>query len=166
MDDDNPITPYLVSRFYRAPEISLGLPYDYAIDVWAAGCCIYEMYTGKICFPGQTNNEMLKLHMQVKGMFSRKMLRRGKFWLNHFDENTFAFLESVPEGPTNQGYVRQVAITRPTRDLHADLMKIPHDPKEVSAIEGLADLLEQIFTLNPQKRITCEQALRHPFLTA
>ena len=75
MDEENPITPYLVSRFYRAPEISeyrsllprkalslmhnlptsspffsfaaLGLPYDYAIDVWAAGCCICEMYTGE-----------------------------------------------------------------------------------------------------------------------
>jgi serine/threonine-protein kinase PRP4 len=31
---DNDITPYLVSRFYRAPEIILGLPYDYAIDIW------------------------------------------------------------------------------------------------------------------------------------
>jgi len=40
--------------------------------------------------------------MQVKGMFSRKMLRRGKFWTNHFEENSFAFLESVEEGATNQ----------------------------------------------------------------
>uniref|UniRef100_A0A093VUJ9 Serine/threonine-protein kinase prp4 n=1 Tax=Talaromyces marneffei PM1 TaxID=1077442 RepID=A0A093VUJ9_TALMA len=31
---DNEITPYLVSRFYRAPEIILGVPYDYAIDIW------------------------------------------------------------------------------------------------------------------------------------
>jgi serine/threonine protein kinase len=31
---DNDITPYLVSRYYRAPEIILGLPYDYGIDIW------------------------------------------------------------------------------------------------------------------------------------
>lgn len=40
---DNDITPYLVSRFYRAPEIILGLPYDYGIDMWSAGCTIYEL---------------------------------------------------------------------------------------------------------------------------
>jgi len=62
--------------------------------------------------------------------------------------------------------VRQVPIHRPTRDLHAELLKIPHDAKEVQSIEDLADLLEQCFTLNPQKRVTCEQALRHPFLIA
>jgi serine/threonine-protein kinase PRP4 len=39
---DNEITPYLVSRFYRAPEIILGLSYDYGIDMWSAGCTIYE----------------------------------------------------------------------------------------------------------------------------
>lgn len=39
---DNEITPYLVSRFYRAPEIILGLTYDYGIDIWSAGCTIYE----------------------------------------------------------------------------------------------------------------------------
>ncbi|XP_038118212.1 serine/threonine-protein kinase PRP4 homolog isoform X2 [Culex quinquefasciatus] len=40
---DNDITPYLVSRFYRAPEIILGLSYDYGIDMWSAGCTIYEL---------------------------------------------------------------------------------------------------------------------------
>lgn len=31
---------------FSFPSLALGLPYDYAIDVWAAGCCFYEMYTG------------------------------------------------------------------------------------------------------------------------
>ena len=35
---ENEITPYLVSRFYRAPEIILGLPYDHAIDMWSVAC--------------------------------------------------------------------------------------------------------------------------------
>lgn len=39
---DNEITPYLVSRFYRAPEIILGLTYDHGIDMWSSGCSIYE----------------------------------------------------------------------------------------------------------------------------
>lgn len=64
---DNEITPYLVSRFYRSPEVILGLPYDHPMDMWSVGCVLYELYTGQILFPGRTNNEMLKLMMDVKG---------------------------------------------------------------------------------------------------
>lgn len=41
---------YMQSRYYRAPEIILGCPYDFAIDVWSAACTIYEIYTGNILF--------------------------------------------------------------------------------------------------------------------
>lgn len=64
---DNEITPYLCSRFYRAPEVILGLPYDHPMDMWSIGCVVYELLTGRILFPGKTNNEMLKLMMDVKG---------------------------------------------------------------------------------------------------
>jgi len=46
-------TPYLVSRFYRAPEIVLGLKYDSAIDTWALGTCLFELFAGKVMFPGE-----------------------------------------------------------------------------------------------------------------
>lgn len=45
---------------------------------------------------------MLKLHMQVKGMFSRKMLRKGKFWTTHFDEQSYVFLDGVHSDPTRE----------------------------------------------------------------
>lgn len=41
--------------------VVLGLPYDYGVDLWSIGVTIYELYTGKIMFPGKSNNEMLKL---------------------------------------------------------------------------------------------------------
>ncbi|XP_042000104.1 serine/threonine-protein kinase prpf4B-like isoform X2 [Salvia splendens] len=72
----NEITPYLVSRFYRAPEIILGLSYDLPMDIWSVGCCLFELYTGKVLFPGATNNDMLRLHMELKGPFPKKMLRK------------------------------------------------------------------------------------------
>ena len=83
---ENDITPYLVSRFYRAPEIILGLSYDPALDMWSVACTLYEMSTGQILFPGRSNNHMLRLIMDVKGKFPNKMLRRGQFMSNHFDE--------------------------------------------------------------------------------
>eukprot|EP00250_Pteridium_aquilinum_P018791 c24207_g1_i1 orf=209-3775(+) len=75
---ENEITPYLVSRFYRAPEIILGLPYDHPLDMWSVGCCLYEFFTGKVLFPGPTNNDMLRLHMELKGPFPKKMLKKVK----------------------------------------------------------------------------------------
>uniref|UniRef100_A0A7M4DX82 Serine/threonine-protein kinase PRP4 homolog n=1 Tax=Crocodylus porosus TaxID=8502 RepID=A0A7M4DX82_CROPO len=71
---DNDITPYLVSRFYRAPEIIIGKIYDYGIDMWSVGCTLYELYTGKILFPGKTNNHMLKLAMDLKGKMPNKQV--------------------------------------------------------------------------------------------
>lgn len=85
--NENEITPYLVSRFYRAPEIILGMTYDYGIDMWSAACTIYELYTGKIMFSGKSNNQMLKFFMDVKGKFPNKVIRKGAFKDQHFDGN-------------------------------------------------------------------------------
>ena len=102
---ENDITPYLVSRFYRPPEIScvnlfprlsykliislflvLGAPYDPSLDIWSIGCTLYELYTGKILFPGRSNNHMLLLMMEVKGRFNSKMIKKAKFGDVYFDE--------------------------------------------------------------------------------
>jgi dual specificity tyrosine-phosphorylation-regulated kinase 1 len=43
---------YIQSRFYRSPEVILGLPYDLAIDMWSLGCILVEMHTGEPLFAG------------------------------------------------------------------------------------------------------------------
>ncbi|KAK1472611.1 hypothetical protein CCUS01_17310 [Colletotrichum cuscutae] len=82
----NEITPYLVSRFYRAPEIILGMPYDYSIDMWSIGATLYELYTGKILFAGDSNNQMLKAIMEIRGKITPKLYKRGQLSAMHFDE--------------------------------------------------------------------------------
>lgn len=104
---DNEITPYLVSRFYRAPEIILGMPYDFAIDVWSVGCTLYELYTGKILFTGRTNNQMLRSIMECRGKFTTKMLKRSQFAHIHFDE--MADFRSVEQDKLT-GKVRQASL--------------------------------------------------------
>lgn len=54
----------------------LGLSYDHPMDIWSVGCCLFELYAGKVLFPGATNNDMLRLHMELKGPFPKKMLRK------------------------------------------------------------------------------------------
>ena len=65
----------------------IGRPYDAGIDLWSVGATIAELYIGKILFPGKTNNEMLKLMMELKGKMSNKLLRKAKFREQHFDDN-------------------------------------------------------------------------------
>lgn len=43
---------YIQSRFYRSPEVMLGLPYSVAIDMWSLGCILVEMHTGEPLFSG------------------------------------------------------------------------------------------------------------------
>lgn len=43
---------YIQSRFYRSPEVLLGIPYDLAIDMWSLGCILVEMHTGEPLFSG------------------------------------------------------------------------------------------------------------------
>ena len=44
---------YIQSRFYRSPEVLLGIAYDLAIDVWSLGCILVEMHTGEPLFSGK-----------------------------------------------------------------------------------------------------------------
>jgi serine/threonine-protein kinase PRP4 len=69
--DEAMITPYLVSRFYRAPEIILGLPPTHAIDLWSLAVTAGELFWGKVLLQGKTNNDMLYVMMQT--MVSTKM---------------------------------------------------------------------------------------------
>jgi dual specificity tyrosine-phosphorylation-regulated kinase 2/3/4 len=58
---------YIQSRFYRAPEIMLGIPYTTKIDIWSAGCILAELYTGRPLFPGETEAEQFCRIMEVLG---------------------------------------------------------------------------------------------------
>jgi serine/threonine-protein kinase PRP4 len=80
-----------VSYTYHSLRLSLsllvlGLNYDTAIDIWSIGCTLYELYTGKILFPGRSNNQMLLLQMELKGKFSHRMIKKAAFGEMHFDE--------------------------------------------------------------------------------
>lgn len=163
---DNEITPYLVSRFYRAPEIILGIPYDFAIDVWSIGCTLFELYTGKILFTGRNNNQMLKSIMECRGKYPPKLLRRGSLAHMHFDE-MLNFHSAEEDKLTGRPVTRIVDFKKPTRDLKSRLMgkgtrgMSDADAKDLTLF---VDFLDKCLTLNPEKRCTPAEALKHPFL--
>ncbi|KAH0459856.1 hypothetical protein IEQ34_010519 [Dendrobium chrysotoxum] len=157
----NDITPYLVSRFYRAPEIILGLPYDHPLDIWSVGCCLFELYTGKVLFPGPSNNDMLRLHMELKGPFPKKMLRKGAFIDQHFDQDLN--FHATEDDPVTKKTVKRLLLNIKPKDIGTLISGSPgEDPK---MLVNFKDLLERVFALDPEKRMTVSQALSHPFIT-
>ncbi|KAI0983076.1 hypothetical protein GJ496_002168 [Pomphorhynchus laevis] len=139
--NDADITPYLVSRFYRAPEIILGMSYDFAIDLWSVGVTMFECYSGKIMFPGKSNNEMLKIMMEYRGKFPNRLIRR---------------VDKV----TNREKVSVLSIVNPKKDLLTALLgnshHLPED--EMKRVIQLKDFLDKILALDPQRRISVNQA--------
>nr|CAD7439012.1 unnamed protein product [Timema bartmani] len=159
---ENEITPYLVSRFYRAPEISI--PYDFGIDMWSAGCTIYELYTGKIMFAGKTNNQMLKFFMDLKGKMPNKIIRKGTFKEQHFDGNC-NFLYHEVDKVTEREKVVVMSTLNPSRDLLAELVGNQNLPEDQSRkVHQLKDLLERILMLDSSKRVAINHALTHSFI--
>jgi len=164
---ENATAPYLVSRFYRAPEVILGIDYDYGIDMWSTGCTLFELYTGKILFTGRNNNNMLKSVMECRGKFPHKLLRKGSLTYEYFDD-LLNFRAQEQDKATGRIVTKMIDIkARPVRDLKSRL--IPKDKKmneqDRKELESFVDLLDKCLDLRPDKRITPADALKHSFIT-
>lgn len=68
---------YVQSRYYRAPETVLGIPYDHQIDMWSVGCILYEMAVGSVLFPGQDENEMIEYWIITIDAIPQNMLEES-----------------------------------------------------------------------------------------
>ena len=62
------MTPYVVTRYYRAPEVILGMGYSENVDVWSIGCILGEMIRGSVMFPG-TDRILFKLKCRVAYLY-------------------------------------------------------------------------------------------------
>ncbi|EDQ89892.1 uncharacterized protein MONBRDRAFT_20788 [Monosiga brevicollis MX1] len=164
LTDEVEITPFLVSRFYRAPEIMMGHKYSHPLDMWALACTLFEAYSGRILFQGSTNNEMLKLIFELKGKPSHKWIGKGAFKDEHFTADYQFKFEEVDK-VTKKEKVTLLPLTKPTRDLKSLLLR-NHTLSEDEArhFESFANLLDRMLIVDPDKRITVKDALRHPFI--
>jgi dual specificity tyrosine-phosphorylation-regulated kinase 1 len=67
---------YVQSRFYRAAEVILGLPYGCPADVWSLGCIMVELHSGKPLFSGKDEREQLRKITEALGEVPREMVER------------------------------------------------------------------------------------------
>lgn len=68
---------YIQSRFYRSPEVLVGLPYDSAIDMWSLGCVAAELFLGLPILPGVHEHDQLGRILEMIGDLPEWMLERG-----------------------------------------------------------------------------------------
>jgi serine/threonine-protein kinase PRP4 len=161
-------TDQLASRFYRAPEIILGYTPSPRIDVWAAGCCLFELYSGTLPFMGDDNNGMLFQFMQVLGRFPKKVLTRSRHVARHFDvDGGYNFACNEQDG----AFVKTSAFGK--RSLSSELLP-PKDRKKmlsnpqlrthVQKVDDLTDLLlNHLFVMDAERRSGSKAALKHGF---
>lgn len=135
--------------------------------MWSMGCTIYELATGKILFPGRTNNHMLLLMQRLRGKPHAKQLKKCQFASQHF-EDYHTFLSTEFDTNTGESIVKRVNTTHPTEDMRAKLL--PGDmakrirPDELKQTMQLIDLLNRMLEMDPAKRITPLDALQHAFV--
>lgn len=96
-----PRSEYVSTRWYRSPECLLTSGYyGPKMDIWALGCCFYEMLTLDALFPGE--NELDQLHKihEILGSPTQQMLHRFKNLNLHVEfpkKNPVCFYKLVPK---------------------------------------------------------------------
>ena len=135
-DENILLTEYVVTRYYRAPEVMLSSHhYSKKIDVWSVGCAFAELLSKKFLFPGENYIAQIKLIIEVLGTQDVNDLN---FISNTSAKNFVMQYQGIPK----------------------------KDFKKILKCENLnaVDLVEKMLVFNPEKRYSIEQCLNHPYL--
>lgn len=132
------MTEYVVTRWYRAPELLLNCSeYTAAIDVWSVGCILGEIMTKEPLFPGRDYVHQLRLITELLGSPDDASLGFLR------SDNARRYVKQLPNYPKQQFSARFPSMS----------------PLAV-------DLLEKMLVFDPTKRITVVEALCHPYLSS
>uniref|UniRef100_A0A3Q1H7G8 mitogen-activated protein kinase n=1 Tax=Anabas testudineus TaxID=64144 RepID=A0A3Q1H7G8_ANATE len=133
---ESEMTGYVVTRWYRAPEIIFNwMHYSQTVDVWSAACILAEMITGQVLFPGHDSIDQLKKILNMTGTPNPSLVQKMQ------SKDAQVYVQGLP--PQKKKNFREVF---PSMDKNA------------------VNLLEGMLLLDPEKRLTAKQGLSHPFL--
>jgi len=143
----NRFTPYVVTRWYRAPEVILGWDNQERIDIWSLGCIFAEFFRGMPLFPGNDQIQQWELIVKALGLPTEDFL-------------------STLEMPVRRFVCRNI---EPAVGLNSILKPIyfPPDSDDCPNLtqENAKDLISKMLVIDPRKRITLDEALKHPYIS-
>ncbi|MBN3319080.1 HIPK4 kinase, partial [Atractosteus spatula] len=166
--------PYIQSRFYRSPEVLLGLPFCEKVDMWSLGCVTAELLLGWPLYPGDSEFEQVRLICRTQGLPRAHLLDTASKAHLFFQRGRSCRgavqwqLKPDPQGPPEQSRpplasLDQLASVHPPEDAPEFL---PEDvAAEASDRRSLVELLKRMLTLDSHQRINPRAALRHPFVS-
>ena len=138
---------YVQSRFYRAPEVILRIPYSEKVDIWSLGRILAELYTGEPLFPGNNEQEQLELIMEICGIPSSSVIDRSRKKDHYFDVDYSPFL---------------------IEDEELGILRIPESRKLEDVVqcqdENFLDFIRMCLELDPELRFSASQAFQHPWI--
>eukprot|EP00928_Gymnodinium_smaydae_P011411 TRINITY_DN14214_c0_g1_i1.p1 TRINITY_DN14214_c0_g1~~TRINITY_DN14214_c0_g1_i1.p1 ORF type:complete len:1305 (-),score=298.96 TRINITY_DN14214_c0_g1_i1:107-4021(-) len=156
---DDHLSSYVQSRSYRAPEVMLGLPYDQKIDVWSLGCIVAELWTGYVLFQNDCVQSLLARILGIVGPFPEHMLTKGKLVPKFFTQDYRLYREIEEQIPARPGEI-------PERRFLVYLPKVSSLRQRMRTTdEVFLAFLESVLTLDPARRPSSAELLRHPWLT-
>lgn len=145
--DTEKVYTYIQSRFYRSPEVILGMEYGMPIDMWSTGCILAELYTGYPIFPGENEQEQLACIMEVFGPPEKHLIERSSRKKVFFDS-----LGKPRVTVSSKGKRR-----RPSSKTLQQAIKCDD--------EAFLDFLAKCLRWDPDRRLKPEEAMAHDFVT-
>uniref|UniRef100_A0A673WUR1 Stress-activated protein kinase JNK n=2 Tax=Salmo trutta TaxID=8032 RepID=A0A673WUR1_SALTR len=140
------MTPYVVTRYYRAPEVILGMGYQANVDVWSVGCIVAEMVRGSVLFPGSDHIDQWNKVIEQLGTPPQEFLMKLNQSVRTYVENR----------PRYAGYSFD--------KLFPDVL-FPADSEHNKLKASQArDLLSRMLVIDSSKRISVDEALKHPYI--
>jgi len=154
---------YVQSRFYRAPEVLMGLAYSYPVDMWSLACVLVEMHTGVPLFRGANDADQLVRIAEYFGPPPASMIRASTQAQTLFarapDGPTYTFLPSIEHQMTPKNLVDLLGA-----EIGGPNGSRLHDPGHSPAdYAKFIDVIQRMLEYDPAKRITPHEALMHPF---
>ncbi|XP_055787257.1 homeodomain-interacting protein kinase 1-like isoform X5 [Salvelinus fontinalis] len=169
---------YLQSRYYRAPEIILGLPFCEAIDMWSLGCVMAELFLGWPLYPGASEYGQIRYISQTQGLPAEYLLSAGtktSRFFNRGPDSSYPLwrLKTPSEHEAELG-IKSKEARKYIFNCLDDMMQVRVNMTSLVGTDVLAeksdrrefiDLLKKMLTLDADKRITPMKTLNHPFVT-
>ncbi|XP_040279851.1 homeodomain-interacting protein kinase 1 isoform X5 [Bufo bufo] len=168
---------YLQSRYYRAPEIILGLPFCEAIDMWSLGCVIAELFLGWPLYPGASEYDQIRYISQTQGLPAEYLLSAGtktsRFFNRDPDLGYPLWRLKTPEEHEMETGIKSKEARKYIFNCLDDMAQV-NMSTDLEGTDMLAekadrreyiDLLKKMLTIDADKRITPMKTLHHPFVT-